>query len=121
MKVFRRPVYTFATPSNGRVTLSIPQAGDQVAVSTAAEVRSLPAPIIGWATTSSGMSLYTPGTTSAAFRSAVEEDDSEEYFFTSTVPTKLSELIVGEYQVGQLVYYRVAEQAKNLSALRKAA
>lgn len=111
------PQYMVVTPEGKKVSLSTVRPGDQLAVytstssSSVATVQPTPTPIIGWARTSTGISLYLPGSTNASFRSALEEDGLvEECFFTPATPTTLCEVAIQEHSVGELVYYSAAVQ-----------
>ncbi|MBT9395327.1 hypothetical protein KLP40_19325 [Hymenobacter sp. NST-14] len=111
------PQYLVVTPEGKKVPLSTVRPGDQLAVYTltgspsVAPVHTTPAPIIGWARTSTGISLYLPGSTNSSFRSALEEDGLvEECFFTPATPTTLCEVAIQEHSVGELVYYPAAGQ-----------
>jgi len=111
------PQYQVVTPEGKKVSLSTVRPGDQLAVytvtgsSSGAPVQTTPAPIIGWARTSTGISLYLPGSTNSSFRSALEEDGLvEECFFTPATPTTLCEVAIQEHSVGELVYYPAALQ-----------
>ncbi|MBX0293144.1 hypothetical protein K3G63_22050 [Hymenobacter sp. HSC-4F20] len=113
--------YHVVTPEGKKVSLSSVRPGDQLAVytvtnsSTAVPVQVTPAPIIGWARTSTGISLYLPGSTNSSFRSALEEEEGtlvEECFFTPATPTTLCEVAIQEHSVGELVYYPAVNQTR---------